>query len=250
MSELARRDGVAAARDEGRAPWLCGLVDIEHVNPAVSLCGEHAPRLSLKWIAVELDVDHVGQHELRERRRGRELPPVQSHDLDAAPVRNVGQLTRQPEDVLLGTGDVVLVEARNKDFFYTGGLLPAGQRQLPRDYDLDVLEAISLVQGTFVNGAFSGNNFSGVLIAPGLGNPSPSALTVIRRTPSGGQVPIMVDLNRALKDPRERIIIQPDDLLILQETVGEAIARYVSGVFNFSVRSARTSADGFGVSVP
>jgi hypothetical protein len=156
----------------------------------------------------------------------------------------------KPEDVLLQAGDAILVEARNKDFFYTGGLLPAGERQLPRDYDLDVLEAISSVRGTFVNGAFSGNNLSGVLISSGIGNPSPSALTVIRRTPSGGQVPILVDLNRALRDPRERIIIQPDDLLILQETAGEAITRYITDVFNFSIRSTRTSADGYGVSAP
>lgn len=156
----------------------------------------------------------------------------------------------KPEDILLSAGDAILVEARNKDFYYTGGLLPGGQRQLPRDFDLDVLEAVSSVSGTLINGAFSGNNFSGVLISPGLGNPSPSALTVIRRTPGGGQVSIFVDLNRALRDPRERIIVQPDDILILQETAGEAIARYLTNVFNLSVRSSRTSSDGFGISVP
>jgi hypothetical protein len=141
----------------------------------------------------------------------------------------------QPEDVLLNDGDVVLLESRTRDFFYTGGLLPRGEFQLPRDYDLDVIEAVARVQGTLLNGAFGGNNLNGLLIQPGLGNPNPSALTVLRRTPNGGQVPISVDLNRALRDPRERILVQPGDVLVLQETTGEAVGRYFSNVFNFSI---------------
>jgi hypothetical protein len=139
------------------------------------------------------------------------------------------------EDILLQEGDVVMLENRSRDFFYTGGLLPSGQRVLPRDYDLDVLEAVAQVNGTLVNGAFGGNNFNGLLIQRGIGNPNPSALTVIRRTPEGAQIPIRVDLNRALTDPRERIVIQPDDVLILQETRGEAFARYLNDIFNFNV---------------
>jgi hypothetical protein len=143
----------------------------------------------------------------------------------------------QPEDVILRDGDVVFIEARSRDFFYTGGLLPRGEFQLPRDYDLDVLEAVAQVRGTLLNGAFGGNNLNGLLIQPGIGNPNPSALTVVRRTPNGGQIPISVDLNRALRDPRERIVVQAGDVLILQETTGEAIARYVTNVFSFGVTS-------------
>jgi hypothetical protein len=139
----------------------------------------------------------------------------------------------QPEDVVLHDGDVVFIEARSRDFFYTGGLLPRGEFQLPRDYDLDVVEAVAQVRGTLLNGAFGGNNLNGLLIQPGIGNPNPSALTVVRRTPNGGQIPISVDLNRALRDPRERIVVQAGDVLILQETAGEAIARYVTNVFSF-----------------
>jgi hypothetical protein len=141
----------------------------------------------------------------------------------------------QPEDVILQTGDVVLIEARSEDYYYTGGLLPSGEQRLPRDYDLDVVEAVAQVQGTLVNGAFGGNNFTGRLVQVGVGNPNPSALTVIRRTPNGGQIPISVDLNRALRDPRERILVQPGDVLILQETAGEALARYFNDIFNFSI---------------
>ncbi|MCA9214001.1 MAG: polysaccharide biosynthesis/export family protein, partial [Planctomycetales bacterium] len=52
----------------------------------------------------------------------------------------------QPEDILLNDGDVVMIESRNADYFYTGGLLPRGEFQLPRDYDLDVVEAVAQVR--------------------------------------------------------------------------------------------------------
>jgi protein involved in polysaccharide export with SLBB domain len=156
-----------------------------------------------------------------------------------------------PEDIVLEEGDVVFLEARTRDLFYTGGLLPRGEFQIPRDYDLDVLEAIAQIRGTLVNGAFGGNNLNGLLIQPGIGSPNPSALTVVRRTPNGGQIPISVDLNRALRDPRERILIQPGDVLILQETTGEAIARYFTNIFNFRAASALNATSGIGsVSVP
>ena len=152
---------------------------------------------------------------------------------------------------MLEDGDVVFLEARTRDLFYTGGLLPRGEFQIPRDYDLDVLEAIAQIRGTLVNGAFGGNNLNGLLIQPGIGSPNPSALTVVRRTPNGGQIPISVDLNRALRDPRERILIQPGDVLILQETTGEAIARYFTNIFNFRASSALDATSGIGsVSVP
>ena len=140
-----------------------------------------------------------------------------------------------PEDVILHPGDIVLVEARPADLFYTGGLLPSGEHILPRDYDLDVLEAIARIQGPLLNGAFAGNNLAGALIAPGTGSPSPSLLTVIRQTPDGRQIPIKVDLNRAMRDRRERILVQPGDMLLLQQTPGEALVNYIQNVFNFTI---------------
>jgi protein involved in polysaccharide export with SLBB domain len=142
-----------------------------------------------------------------------------------------------PQDVILHAGDVVFLEARDLDHFYTGGLLPPGQFVLPRDYDLDVVEAIALAHGPLVSGGLAVSNLSGAIVAPGIGGPSPSLLTILRRTAGGGQVPIKVDLNRALREPRERILVQPGDVLILQETPGEAFARYftqnffINGVF-------------------
>jgi protein involved in polysaccharide export with SLBB domain len=141
-----------------------------------------------------------------------------------------------PQDVELFTGDVVFLEARDPELFYTGGLLPAGEHVLPRDRDLDVIQAITQVQGSLLNGSFAVSNLSGALLEQGIGNPSPSLLTVLRKLPNGGQVPIRVDLNKALCDGRERILVEPGDVLILQETPGEAVGRYMTRTFlNFSL---------------
>src|SRR5262249_29888634 len=126
-----------------------------------------------------------------------------------------------PEDVVLHSGDVVFLEARDEEVFYTGGLLLPGEYVLPRDKHLDVVEAVSRFRGPLFNGAFGGSNLSGRLMQEGIGNPSPSLLTVVRRTPGGGQVPIVVDLREALRHPEERILVRPGDLLLLQEKPGE-----------------------------
>ncbi len=133
----------------------------------------------------------------------------------------------RPEDVVLQSGDVVFIEAREADVFYTGGLLPSGEYVLPRDTDLDV------VQGPLLVGGVNTANVSGQLINPGLSFPNPTLVSIIRPTPGGKQVVIRVDLDRALRDPRERVLIQPKDLIVLQERPQEAFGRYVYEIFNF-----------------
>jgi len=141
----------------------------------------------------------------------------------------------RPDDVILQTGDIVFIEERTTEVWYTGGLLPPAEHVLPRDRDLDVIQAI--VQGGFelVSPGVSSGNLTGTLIAPGIGTPIPSLLSVIRRTPNGQQVNIRVDANRALRDPRERLLIQAGDIVILQETPSEAFARYILQKFSLSV---------------
>jgi protein involved in polysaccharide export with SLBB domain len=134
----------------------------------------------------------------------------------------------RPEDIILNSGDIVFVPSRKTEVFYTGGLLTSGQYPLPRDYDLDVVSAIALVRGTLINGGQNSNNFTGQTQSVGVGFPNPSQVSVVRRTPGGGQVVIHVNLNRALQDPRERILVQPNDLIILQNTMGEALTQYFS----------------------
>src|SRR5262249_30329616 len=118
--------------------------------------------------------------------------PLRGPHGEAPPVR--------PEDVTLESGDIVFIESNDYNVFYAGGLLPPGEYQLPRDRDMDVLEAVAYVRGPLINGAFGGSNLSGDLLKAGVGNPSPTLLTVVRRTPGGGQVPINVDLRVALQD--------------------------------------------------
>jgi protein involved in polysaccharide export with SLBB domain len=142
----------------------------------------------------------------------------------------------RPQDVELHTGDVVFLEARDREVFYTGGLLPPGVFVLPRDRDLDVVEAVALVRGPLFNGAFGGSNLSGAIVNPGIGNPSPSLLSVVRRTPDNRQVVIAVNLRQAMRDARERLVLKPGDVLLLQETPCEALTRYATQTFfNFNL---------------
>ncbi len=141
----------------------------------------------------------------------------------------------RPQDVTLNNGDIVIVKARTPEFYYTGGLMPANEVPLPSDYDLSVVEAVLKGQGPLLNGGLNASNLNGAVIQAGVGNPNPSLVSVLRRTPNGGQVNIRVDLNEAVRDPRENIIVQASDILILQETTGEAITRYITQVFQTNV---------------
>jgi protein involved in polysaccharide export with SLBB domain len=150
-------------------------------------------------------------------------------------VRPGEDFTLRPEDIVLNTGDIIYLPTRPLEVFYAGGLLPAGEYPLPRDHDVDVLQAVAKIRGPLVNGAFGANNISGAIVASGIGGPSPSLLTVLRRSPDGGQVRVRVDLNCALRDPRERLLVQAGDFLILQETPGEALTRYFTEMFKFNL---------------
>lgn len=146
--------------------------------------------------------------------------------------------TIRPSDLILQTGDVVHVRARIGDIFYTGGLLPPHAFPLPPDRDIDIIEAIALVGGPVLNGGLAANNLSGQIVQTGLGFPSPSLVTIVRKLQSGAQIPIVVNLNRAFKDPRERIAIRPGDYVILQATPGEALGQYVTSNLRFNLLSS------------
>ncbi len=140
----------------------------------------------------------------------------------------------RPKDIILETGDVVFIDTRDTEVFYTGGQLIPRQFVIPRDFDLRVVDAIALANGPLVNGLISQNNLSGQIVQTGLGAASPSAVTVLRKVKGRGQIRIRVDLNRALNDPRENIIIKAGDVLIMQESIGESVSRYLTGVIQFN----------------
>jgi hypothetical protein len=139
-----------------------------------------------------------------------------------------------PQDVVLNTGDIVYIEPRTTEFFYVGGLLEGGQFPLPRDYDLDVLGAIAMVNGSVTGPA--AQTSSGSLYRGGVGNViPPSRAIVVRSLPTGGQVKIDVDLRVALDNPRERLVIQPGDLILLKYRWNEALANTALNIINWNV---------------
>ena len=124
---------------------------------------------------------------------------------------------------------MVVIEPRNTEVYYTGGLLGGGEFPLPRDRGIDVLEAIAAA-GQSV-GAVQQNGF-GVLPQR-----TPTELLILRQRPGQGQLNIRVDVDRALSDPSQRIQVQAGDLLILRHTRREQIQNAGIGVFNaFGVR--------------
>lgn len=139
-----------------------------------------------------------------------------------------------PEDVLLHEGDIVYIEPRRDEYFYTGGLLPGGQIPMPRDEDLDVLEAVALAQGA-VGGA-GGTGAASVLRAgAGIGKViPPSRVLVLRKLPNGDQLPIRIDLAKAMHDPTERIDIMAGDYIMMYYKPGEEFTNSALNFFNFA----------------
>ncbi len=139
-----------------------------------------------------------------------------------------------PEDVILDNGDILYLESRDAENFFTAGLLGTGIYPLPRDLDLDVIAAVTYIKAPLLNGGFGQAQFVANAINVGIGFESPSLITVLRRLNTGRLLPIRCDLNKAISDPRERILIQPNDILVMQETPGESLGRYLSEKIQFT----------------
>lgn len=133
------------------------------------------------------------------------------------------QLTE--DDITLYDGDIVFIESRDTEVFYTGGLLGGGQFTLPRDYDVTLTQAISIAQGRATT-ASSPRGVGGVSALNSDVTISPSRVVVLRTLPDGRRFPIEADLYRALRRPQEDILIQPGDMIILQYTKVEAVAAF------------------------
>lgn len=152
-------------------------------------------------------------------------------------IRKGSPLPFTGKDVVLYDGDCVYIRARTGEFFYTGGLLPSHKNLLPRDQDLDIVQAITEVGGVLLSGQQSGSNLSGNVGSSsngGIGSPNPSLINILRRTPEGGQVNIRVNLNKALREPSERILLASGDIVLLQLTPGQAVVQYVTGQIQFN----------------
>jgi protein involved in polysaccharide export with SLBB domain len=155
-------------------------------------------------------------------------PTLANQAVTKIPVRLApGEQARFTErDILLEDGDIVFIESRDTEIFYTGGLLGGGQYTLPRDYDLDVMGAVAIAQA----GRNSGNATRATGGITALNNDvtiSASQAIILRKMPNGSQVPIKVDLYRALRHPEERVLMQPGDFLMLQYTPLEACGAFI-----------------------
>jgi protein involved in polysaccharide export with SLBB domain len=130
------------------------------------------------------------------------------------------------DDVILKDGDIVVVQSREGEVFYTGGLLQGGMYSIPRDFDLDVFGAMSMAGGS-VAVAAGGSSIVSVrnAVVP------PTRLLVVREV-NGYQRAIRIDMKNAITDPSERILIQPNDLILLEYTPMEVAINMFLGTFS------------------
>ncbi len=140
------------------------------------------------------------------------------------------------EDILLYSGDIVFVRSRETEVFYTGGLLPAGQWPLPRDYDVDVLQAISLAGGNpgASAGASSGDGLLGSGTSGRFSPLIPASRLIVVREMCGEQVAIEINLRRAVIDASERIRIEEGDFIVLEYTPIELIGNFFISNFRLN----------------
>lgn len=137
------------------------------------------------------------------------------------------------KDIILENGDIVMVQSRDREIYYTGGVIRGGAHPVPRDYDLDILQAVALAGGPLGQGGTGigrggmgggmGGGGGGGGMGGGYVGVTPSRAIVLRKTCNGGEIPIKVDLRRALTMTSERILIEPDDTIIVQYTFAEEL---------------------------
>jgi protein involved in polysaccharide export with SLBB domain len=146
-----------------------------------------------------------------------------------------------PDDIVLRTGDVVVVPSRRDEVFYVVGKLAptnavrfnVGERDrelgiglvLPRDREIDVVTAVAMA---------------------GYIDPidSPTTVTVQRAGPNGQPMLIRVDLIKARYDARETVLVQPGDILYLnpdgawyfRRTFDRVIADIIKDITSLSYR--------------
>jgi len=159
-------------------------------------------------------------------------PTIDNPNIIRIPVRlGPGEQPNITEELItLYDGDIVFIDSRETEVFYTAGLLGGGQYTLPRDYDLGVLEAVSIAEGRTTGSGGGGNGLNrsigGVSALNHDVSNSASRLAILRTLPNGKRITIEVDLNKAMRYQQENIRIQPGDILFLQYTLPEAVCAF------------------------
>jgi hypothetical protein len=160
----------------------------------------------------------------------KEAPTIDMADVVTIPIKgDVGTFPELSEDdITLESGDIVYIKGREQQVFYTGGLLEGGRFPLPRDYDIDVLEAMSMAGGS-ISTAGGSSGARGL----GVGNIMPATQVTILRKCGCEQIAIDVDLRLAVSDPRERVIVQPGDIIVLEYRPNELAINFTVSLFQF-----------------
>lgn len=155
-------------------------------------------------------------------------PTIDNPNVIRIPIRlGPGENPQITEEMItLYDGDIVFIESRETDVFYTGGLLGGGQFTLPREYDLGVLEAISIAEGRNQLNGGDTRTVGGVSALNRDVSVSASRVIILRTLATGQRITIEVDLHKAMRYQEENILVQPGDMLILQFTPGESIAAF------------------------
>ena len=143
------------------------------------------------------------------------------------------------EDILLSEGDIVIIRSRDQETFYTAGLLGGGEFPIPRDKDLDVVGAIALAGGPIGSagtgiGAVGRPNIGG-LNAQNNGYCQASQVIIMRELPCDNQIAIKVDLNRAIGNKSERVLIKPGDVILLRYTLAEEFGNLILNMLQFNI---------------
>lgn len=131
-------------------------------------------------------------------------------------------------DVLLEDGDIVLVESREDEHFFTAGLLGGRQFSLPRNQDLDVIDAVLLADSysrqTQLNAPT--RSIGGVSVLNRDVTVGASRVVIERKTADGQTDRFRVNLYKAMRNPDQRIMIEPGDRLYLEYTAAEAFMAF------------------------
>ena len=147
------------------------------------------------------------------------------------------QINIPTADITLHDGDVVYISNRTTEVFYTSGMLPGGEHQLPRDYDIDIFEAMSIAgysYGQSQSGGGGGGGMGG--IPPGAGL-APTQLFIFRERLDGTEYTIKIDLEKAVADDRERLLVQSGDKLFLRYSpVEESMTFGMYAFFLYGIR--------------
>jgi len=133
-----------------------------------------------------------------------------------------------PQDVILEDGDIVMLESRDSDHFFTAGPLGGGQYALPRDRDLDIIDAVLLAdsysRSTQLNTPTRA--IGGVSVLNRDVTVGASRVIVERKTPEGATTRFRISLYKAMRNPEHRVLIEPGDRLYLEYTAIEAVLAF------------------------